>query len=200
MSISEARNRQRAGKDRQFQERFSLDVLAETEQDDSPLIIMLDYWLQLRRGRSGPPLAEDFKVSDLWEMKIPKHVALMDCTAADPAAYFALLHPSDIHSDGWLDGNPMANRRLCELDSPMLSQTLQADYHAAKSWHQSGMLHYCRLKQVVHGMYRDYYRLLLPFAGPANEVAMIAVVHRKLVKTRDMSVVPTWAKFVTAKS
>lgn len=105
-----------------------------------------------------------------------------------------MLRPADILAETWLDGRPMAGRRLGQLESKQYCRALQSEYSMAKNWSNGGLLNYYHIKQVVYGIYRDYYRLLLPFAGPCGEVAMIAVVHRMLLKTRDPSMFPTWAK------
>ncbi|MDE0726190.1 MAG: hypothetical protein OSB82_06915 [Alphaproteobacteria bacterium] len=194
MSFVEERFEQQIGADFQQREILSLDALVSVEDSASPLIKMLEYWLRLRRGQPGPPDADDFKISDLWDLMIHHNVVLIDCSAADPADYFPLLRPADILAETWLDGRPMAGRRLGQLESKQYCRALQSEYSMAKNWSNGGLLNYYHIKQVVYGIYRDYYRLLLPFAGPCGEVAMIAVVHRMLLKIRDPSMFPTWAK------
>jgi hypothetical protein len=85
MSFVEERFEQQIGADFQQREILSLDALVSVEDSASPLIKMLEYWLRLRRGQPGPPDADDFKVSDLWDLMIHHNVVLIDCSAADPA-------------------------------------------------------------------------------------------------------------------
>ena len=87
--------------DYQQRDYFSLETLVETEFACSPISIMLECWLHLRHGQTRPPRFDEFNFEKLWEHKIPRHVALIDCSAEDPANFYVVYHPYDITNTPW---------------------------------------------------------------------------------------------------
>ncbi|MBT4487254.1 MAG: hypothetical protein HN732_24170 [Rhodospirillaceae bacterium] len=186
-----ASRKDRVFEDYQQRDYFSLETLVETETSDSPISIMLEYWLHLRDGASTSPRFQAFQLEKVWNLKIPHHLALIDCSAIDPYNYFVVRHPYDITNMPWLFGESISGVPIGDCPSPLLSWSVQADYHAAKEHENLDQLHYSRVRQVVNGIYRDYMRLLLPFTGSGGDVTMLASVTRLLQpKTRNPAFFP----------
>ncbi len=170
--------KERVGNDFQQRDRFYPDALFELEAWDSPISIMFRYWLDLRQGKFQPPNFDAFQQGKLWELKIPQHVALIDCSSENPLNFFVERHPYDITDKPWLFGKPVSGLRAGEVPSLMLSNGLQADYQTAKACETMNLACYSRITQVVNGVFRDYTRLLLPFTGPDGKVTKLASATR----------------------
>ncbi|MBT3372246.1 MAG: hypothetical protein HOA08_03940 [Rhodospirillaceae bacterium] len=172
------RLRERVGDDFQQRDHYYPDALFELESWDSPISIMFRYWLDLRGGRFRVPEIDAFQPGKLWELKIPHHVALIDCSTEDPCNFFVQSHPYDIVNKPWLFGKPASGLRTGAVPSRLHSRSVQTDYQAAKACETRNLARYSRITQVVNGVFRDYTRLLLPFAGPRGDITMLASATR----------------------
>ncbi len=170
--------KERVDDDYQQRDRYFLDALFELKYWDNPISIMFHYWPGLRGSKFRPPRFTDFQYEKLWDLKIPHHVALIDCAAEDPGNFFVRRHPYAITDKPWLFGKPIVGRRADAVPSRLHSHSLQADYQMAKACATRNLACYSRITQVVNGTFRDYTRLLLPFTGPFGDVTMLAAATR----------------------
>ena len=182
---------ERIGDDVQQREFYSLNALAELESSDSPIFVMLKYWLDLRNRSPKPPCYDASLQAKFWQLKIPHHVTLIDCSAAHASKFRVLYHANDANNEPWLYDEPISGRPIGTLPSRLVSLSAQSDYDLAKSCETLDFVPYCSIRQVVNGVFRDYMRLLLPFTGPQGDVTMLAAVTRmRQPKTRNPAYLP----------
>ena len=120
------------GDDFQQLDLFSIDTLVETENPDSPISKMLEFWLELRRPTSPIPRADGLRFDRLWRIKVPNRVTITDCASEDPQNFLVLHHACDISDRPWLFGKSITGQRFGAFPCQMHAAGLQDDYAITK--------------------------------------------------------------------
>ncbi len=170
---------EQAGDDSQQRDYYSVDTMVYMEEPDSPISMMLEYWLELKIGKQGAPWADDFQDSKLWEMKIPNRVTIIDCSAEDPSDFIIVRHAYDVTNDDWIFGDRITGQSIGAIPSQLISAAVQKDYQYGKQCPDVGTLRYARIRQHINRAHREFSRLLLPFTSENNDIIMLMAVTQR---------------------
>ena len=172
------------GDDFETLELYSINALIDAEDDDSPILKMLEYWLELRQGKAVAPRVESLQMARLWQMKIPHRVTITDCSQDDPRNFRILHHADDVRGESGILGIRLSGHVFSSLPNKLHTNGVQRDYADAKICQDPATLFYHRINQRLNRRERTYARLLLPFTGTGGRVTMLVAVVRSLQHPR----------------